>query len=257
MSNISVEFSFVSAIRIFRIFKLFKAEKYFKAVSILSLVVKNNKQVLLMTGMLGVITFTLTSTGLWMAEKDNPANPEFDSIPSSMYMAMLMLCGLNIPEHTTPLGKVVVTVTGIFSIAVFAIPTGIIAWGFEPVASEMLRRRKIKKERKRLKKLGLKNPESELSINNEIVEEENDDDIFSTESFRDSQSIPIIPETEEGSNHEHQNDSHHHYVIPGSLESICHDCPHCKRMFFCQYAPVPMIGTSDDNTMIQEENDDK
>jgi len=149
MFNISIDISFVSAIRIVRIFKLFKAEKYFKALSILSLVVKNNKEVLLMTGMLGTITFTLTATGLWIAEKDNPANPEFDSIPSSMYMALLMLCGLNIPEHTTTLGKIVVSVTGIFSIAVFAIPTGIIAWGFEPVASEMLRRKKKSKKKGR------------------------------------------------------------------------------------------------------------
>jgi len=153
LGYVSLDISFASAIRIFRIFKLFKAEKYFKAIKILSMVIRNNKEVLMMTVMLGVITFTLTATGLWIAEKDNPANPEFYSIPSSMYMSLLMLCGLNIPEHMTGLGKMVVAVTGIFSIAVFAIPTGIIAWGFEPVASELIRIRSEKKEMKRKKRL--------------------------------------------------------------------------------------------------------
>jgi len=208
LSYVSLDISFASAIRIFRIFKLFKAEKYFKAIRILTMVIKNNKEVLMMTVMLGSITFTLTATGLWIAEKDNPANPDFYSIPSSMYMSLLMLCGLSIPENMTRLGKLVVAVTGIFSIAVFAIPTGIIAWGFEPVASELIKERTTKKERKRLKKLGITsiNPDQETKI-------------------------PMIEEEEEVKMEEKINVK--------LLLSKCHQCPKCQKHFYCQYASVP------------------
>jgi len=228
LGYVSLDISFASAIRIFRIFKLFKAEKYFKAIKILSLVIKNNREVLMMTIMLGVITFTLTATGLWIAEKDNPANPEFYSIPSSLYMSMLMLCGLNIPEHMTSLGKVVVGVTGIFSIAVFAIPTGIIAWGFEPVASELIKIRSDKREMKRMRRMGL------------VVNTSTDDPI---EEVDITEIYHITKDRKRGlSRRESMRESIREKELDGYefLKSKVHQCPHCNKEFFCEFAEVPV-----------------
>lgn len=91
--------NFLQAIRIFRIFRLFKAEKYLRAGSILWRVVKNNREVLLTTFMLGVILFICTSTALYYTQR-NAHKPyiRYDSIPDAMYSAILMLTSIEVPD---------------------------------------------------------------------------------------------------------------------------------------------------------------
>jgi len=94
----------------------------------------------------------LTSSFLYFA---NNSDPRFSSIPRCMYLAILMLTGQGIPTGSlTPITQFAVGVTAIFSIAVFAIPSAMLAWGFESEAErlENNRKKKIKKKNECAKK---------------------------------------------------------------------------------------------------------
>jgi len=151
------------------------------------MVIKQNKDVLMITSMLGIIVFILTSTCLWLTEKDNPLNPEFYSIPATMYISVLMLTGQSIPDNVTPLGKVVVAVTAIISVAVFAIPAGIIGWGFEPVASEILkikREKRKKKIDKEIENVVIYDPKDDEEIKIDVDEQKLDEEKISIEDLQ-------------------------------------------------------------------------
>jgi hypothetical protein len=55
--------------------------------------------VLLTTLIIGLILFICTSTALYLAERDT--QPEvFGSIPSTMYTAVMLLTGLDVPSQS-------------------------------------------------------------------------------------------------------------------------------------------------------------
>eukprot|EP01129_Flabellula_baltica_P009713 TRINITY_DN4013_c0_g1_i3.p1 TRINITY_DN4013_c0_g1~~TRINITY_DN4013_c0_g1_i3.p1 ORF type:complete len:200 (+),score=25.68 TRINITY_DN4013_c0_g1_i3:193-792(+) len=54
-----IDVSFFSAVRIFRIFKMLKADKYLHALTIFSKVLKNNREVLFITALLGMMLIFL------------------------------------------------------------------------------------------------------------------------------------------------------------------------------------------------------
>jgi len=150
-NTFTVNVSFMSAIRILRIFKLFKADKYVKAITILSMIIQYNKEVLFVTLILGLIVWVCTSTLLWIFEKDNPEHPEFHSIVSALFTAVLMLTAQKVPENMSIPGNILVCLTSVFSVAVFAIPAGVIAYGFQEVAEQYLDDQKREMERKKEK----------------------------------------------------------------------------------------------------------
>jgi hypothetical protein len=49
----------------------------------------------------------------------------------------------------TGIGKVIVGVSAVFSVAVFAVPAGILGWGFESVGEKFQEKRKEKKKKER------------------------------------------------------------------------------------------------------------
>ena len=66
---------------------------------------------------------------------------EFESIPSTMYLATLMLTGQGGPEGDLPwYTKAVVLLTSAFSIGMFAIPVSMLTWGFEAEAERCAKR---------------------------------------------------------------------------------------------------------------------
>eukprot|EP01125_Pyxidicula_operculata_P005594 TRINITY_DN1964_c0_g1_i1.p1 TRINITY_DN1964_c0_g1~~TRINITY_DN1964_c0_g1_i1.p1 ORF type:complete len:320 (-),score=41.64 TRINITY_DN1964_c0_g1_i1:323-1282(-) len=155
--------SFISAIRIFRLLRLFKADKYTHGLHILYLVLKNNKETLIMAGMLGGILFLITATALhYSMGQQNPK--DYGTIPKCMFMAILMLTGMNYPVDLTPAGTWVVGVTAIFSLAVFAIPTGIIGYGFEQLSNKYVQHRKEVEELKKRRRFSGQNTDTSDSI---------------------------------------------------------------------------------------------
>ncbi|PRP81546.1 hypothetical protein PROFUN_10908 [Planoprotostelium fungivorum] len=217
---------FSSAIRIFRVFRLFKAEKYTHALKILRLVVLQNREVLITTGFILVILFICTSTALYFAQRDTN-HPRYGSIPATMYTSVLMLTAQGIPEDAereitrnsieiltkiavTYAGKWVTAVTAVFSVAVFAVPAGLLGWGFESVGEKFIEQRKEKLKRKKAEKKA-------KILRGEAVESSSSssEDFFSNDDSEE--------EKEEGEAKEEETRE-----TNGDAIELC---PHCKRAF--------------------------
>jgi len=138
----------LSSLRILRIFRLFKADKYTASLEVIVQVFKSKSRVLGITGVMGLILFLFTSTALYFAQ--GPVDPELSSIPASFYTAALLLTGQGYwnAAPVTPAGKWVVAISNVFSVAVFAIPAGILASGLEPIGEEVHDRRKAQRDRR-------------------------------------------------------------------------------------------------------------
>jgi voltage-gated potassium channel len=137
-----------SWIRVFRLFRILKTEKYVSVFESFYRIIWFNRQMLIMALLLDLIIMLTTATLLYYLR---PAEVEsFESIPDSFFLALLMLTGQGIPEGILPwYTKVMVGFTAIFSVAVFAIPAGMLTWGFEAEAERLI----VKEHEKRRRKL--------------------------------------------------------------------------------------------------------
>lgn len=89
---------------------------------------------------------------LYWANLSNDAE-DFNSIPATMYLCVLMLTGQGEPEgELDSLNKLIVVFTAVGSVAVFAIPASMLAWGFEAEAERLVRLRTKAMERKEARK---------------------------------------------------------------------------------------------------------
>jgi len=179
----------VAAVRICRLARLFKVEKYTHGITIMLSVVKNNREVLLTTLFLCSLVFMVTSTALYYAEKDNPSGG-FNSIPATLYICTLMLTGQGVPDTSvlTAGGQWVVAITCVFSIAVFAVPAGILGWGFESVGERFIDRRKEAKKKRRKKKKEKSKLKKLQGINTNSMSETTDEYSLNLSSASDSKS---------------------------------------------------------------------
>lgn len=206
-----LEVGFIAAVRIFRLARLFKVEKYTHAITIMLSVVKNNREVLFTTLFMGLLLFIITSTALYYVEKDSSSG-HFNSIPATLYICTLMITGQGVPDSATLSlgGKWVVAITCIFSIAVFAVPTAILGWGFESVGEKFIEKRKIQKKLRKKKKR--EEIEQLRSSGIEVDSRSESTDEFSLNLSSDSSS------EDEGNS---------------PIVEVIHAqaCPHCKRAY--------------------------
>jgi voltage-gated potassium channel len=137
-----------ASLRILRIFQLFKADKYTASMEVMLQVFKARSRVLGITGVMGLILFLFTSTALYFAQ--GSVDPECASIPAAFFTAALLLTGQGYwnPAPVTPAGKWVIAISNVFSVAVFAIPAGILASGLEPIGEEIHDRKKEQRARR-------------------------------------------------------------------------------------------------------------
>mmetsp|Transcript_20147 Transcript_20147/g.22412 ORF Transcript_20147/g.22412 Transcript_20147/m.22412 type:complete len:319 (+) Transcript_20147:63-1019(+) len=147
--------AFISAVRIVRILKLLKIDRKTHAITLLTSVLKNNREILCVTTLLAVYVFIIQATILYMVEHSyQPLNPNYDSIPKVMFIAVLLVTGQGVPEDVSEPGKIVVAISVVLSIAMFAVPAGILSWGFEPVGELFINARKAKKiEKLKIRKM--------------------------------------------------------------------------------------------------------
>ena len=77
-------------------------------------------------------------------DRDNQydqSGDHFDSILSTLYLSTLMLTGQGGPEGAMPwYTKLVVLMTSVFSVVMFAVPASMLTWGFEAEAARMAKR---------------------------------------------------------------------------------------------------------------------
>ena len=132
---------FLRILRIIRILRLFKSFQYSKSLDKILMIFEKRKDDMFASLMILISLLTITSVGIYYAE--NEAQPEkFSSILSSMWwsVATLTTVGYGDIYPITTLGKFLGSLSAIFGVGLFAIPTAILASGFsEHESSEIIK----------------------------------------------------------------------------------------------------------------------
>lgn len=131
LSSIAIDLRIIRVIRVFRIFRLFKMVRYSKAIKTLADVFRVKKEELTISLFALVILLLLCSGLMYYAEHES--QPEkFSSIAASMWWGVetLTTVGYGDMLPVTPVGKTLGAIISILGIALFALPTGILASGF-------------------------------------------------------------------------------------------------------------------------------
>lgn len=143
LTMIHVDLRFVRMVRLFRIFRLFKVLRYVAALSVITDVIKERKEQLIIT--LIFILFMLLVSSSLMYYIENGQQPDaFGSIPETMWwgVATLTTVGYGDVYPITPLGRVLGGIIAILGIGLFALPTSILASGFSERLDVFAKRKK-------------------------------------------------------------------------------------------------------------------
>ena len=129
----------IRIIRLLRLFRLFKLARYSDPMKTLGEVIKAKIGDLAVAFFILFIVLIFASSLMYYAE--NQAQPEiFSSIPASMWWGIITLTTIGYGDTypVTVIGKIIGAGVALIGIAVYAIPTGIMASAF----TEQLRKRK-------------------------------------------------------------------------------------------------------------------
>lgn len=138
-------------LRIFRLLRITRTNSYSKAMDAVVRVFYFNQEIMIVAGLLGLYLVLFTSILMYYLRPrgdavkmiDDPG--DFDSIGSTMVLSLLMLTGQGGPSGQLPwYTQLVVLMTGMFSVAMFAIPASMLTWGFEAEAERLAQRTKKK-----------------------------------------------------------------------------------------------------------------
>lgn len=122
---------FTTAFRCFRLVRLLKAEKYIASFALLGAVLVENSSLLVASSFYAGLMWVLCATALYIVEVDNPAmGTHFQSIPQSLFPVLLMLTGEFPLADFTPVGQVVAGLIAVAAVAIFAVPSAVLASGF-------------------------------------------------------------------------------------------------------------------------------
>ena len=134
---------FIRIIRLLRLFRLFKLARYSDPMQTLGEVFKAKAGDLAVAFFILFIVLIFASTLMYHAE--HQAQPEiFSSIPASMWWGIITLTTIGYGDTypVTVMGKIVGGAVAVLGIAVYAIPTGIMASAF----TEELRKKRQKRQ---------------------------------------------------------------------------------------------------------------
>lgn len=122
---------FMRILRLFRLFKLFRITRYVKGLELMKDVLKEKKAQLYISLVLVFFLLLLASSLMYYVE--NEAQPHsFSSIPETMWWGITTLTTVGYGDMypITPLGQILGGLISLMGIALFALPTGILASGF-------------------------------------------------------------------------------------------------------------------------------
>eukprot|EP00584_Thalassiosira_punctigera_P002394 CAMPEP_0172537454 /NCGR_PEP_ID=MMETSP1067-20121228/9044_1 /TAXON_ID=265564 ORGANISM="Thalassiosira punctigera, Strain Tpunct2005C2" /NCGR_SAMPLE_ID=MMETSP1067 /ASSEMBLY_ACC=CAM_ASM_000444 /LENGTH=454 /DNA_ID=CAMNT_0013322757 /DNA_START=31 /DNA_END=1395 /DNA_ORIENTATION=- len=131
-------------LRVFRVLRITRTQSCSQAMDAVCRVFYFNREILHVAALLGMYLVIITSVLLYYLRPrgkdieyvDDPM--DFSSITSTMVMSILMLTGQGGPSGQLPwYTQLVVLLTGIFSVAMFAIPASMLTWGFEAEAERL------------------------------------------------------------------------------------------------------------------------
>lgn len=137
---ISADLRFLRMMRLFRLFRLlrvFKLGRYFEALQIIVKVIKTSGPQLIMS--VALCVFVMLFSAIIMYTVENPVQPEqFPNVISSLWWAICTLTTVGYGDvyPITHIGRFLASVISLVGIGIIAIPTGIIAAGFNQVISK-------------------------------------------------------------------------------------------------------------------------
>lgn len=137
---ISADLRFLRMMRLFRLFRLlrvFKLGRYFEALQVIMKVIKTSGPQLVMS--VALCFFVMLFSAIIMYTVENPVQPEqFPNVISSLWWAICTLTTVGYGDvyPITHIGRFFASVISLVGIGIIAIPTGIIAAGFNQVISK-------------------------------------------------------------------------------------------------------------------------
>ena len=137
---VSADLRFLRMMRLFRLFRLlrvFKLGRYFEALQVIVKVIKTSAPQLVMS--VALCFFVMLFSAIIMYTVENPVQPEqFPNVISSLWWAICTLTTVGYGDvyPITAIGRLFASIISLVGIGIIAIPTGIIAAGFNQVISK-------------------------------------------------------------------------------------------------------------------------
>ncbi len=130
----SADLRFLRMMRLFRLFRLlrvFKLGRYFDALQVIAKVIRSSGPQLIMS--VAICFFVMLFSAIIMYTVENPIQPEqFPNVISSLWWAICTLTTVGYGDvyPITSVGRLFASIISLVGIGIIAIPTGIIAAGF-------------------------------------------------------------------------------------------------------------------------------
>ncbi len=94
-------------------------------------VLAENSNLLIASSFYAVLTWVVSATALYIVESDNPLlGTHFQSIPQALFPVLLMLTGEFPLADFTAKGQVIAGCIAVVAVAIFAVPSALLASGF-------------------------------------------------------------------------------------------------------------------------------
>lgn len=172
---ISADLRFLRMMRLFRLFRLlrvFKLGRYFEALQIIVKVIKTSGPQLVMSVV--ICFFVMLFSAIIMYTVENPVQPEqFPNVISSLWWAICTLTTVGYGDvyPITHVGRFFASVISLVGIGIIAIPTGIIAAGFNQVISREQHAEKVTETIEAKPHLNNMSEDELISLQTEIAEQ--------------------------------------------------------------------------------------
>lgn len=126
-----LDLRFLRAIRLLRVFRILKVGRYSESLKMLGRVLRAKREELYITLSVVLILLVVSSSLMYLAE--HQAQPKaFGNIPEAMWWAVVTLTTVGYGDvyPVTVVGKCIAAVISLLGIALFSMPTAILAAGF-------------------------------------------------------------------------------------------------------------------------------
>ncbi len=127
----TADFGLIRMLRILRVVRLYRVTKYSHALSMIKRAINNTKEELILSYSFVLFALLIVSSIIYYIE--HPLQPEaFPSIPASIWWGVVTMTTLGYGDiyPITTLGKIFGGFVAILGVALFSLPTGILASGF-------------------------------------------------------------------------------------------------------------------------------
>lgn len=145
----TTDFGLIRILRLLRVVRLYRISKYSRALNMIKSAVRYTREELIISYAFLLFAMLIASSIIYYLE--HAAQPEaFSSIPASMWWGVVTMTTLGYGDvyPVTALGKVFGGFIAILGVALFSLPTGILASGFIEQINETKRKEKANRPKK-------------------------------------------------------------------------------------------------------------